>query len=185
MKISYRRNSKKIIEGLVWLARKMPGIDHYHVVKIFFGADKLHLNKYGRPVFGDEYIAMDYGPVPSHTYTLIKQNRSFLSPEEVQEVANSLEVKAIAKVKYIFAKRLPDLDDFSRTDIACLEESLRLHGCMTFGQLVDLTHQEPSWQAGRLDDKHSMDYALLVEEANPAKDEILRCIRETSRAISL
>ena len=33
--------------------------------KLLFFADKLHLNRYGRPILGDCYFCLDHGPVPS------------------------------------------------------------------------------------------------------------------------
>ena len=69
-KISY----DKAIEVLVWLAKMKPGIDIYHIAKVLFYADKMHINKYARPVIGDSYIKMPYGPVPSGVSDLIKRN---------------------------------------------------------------------------------------------------------------
>ena len=67
--VRYEISYDKAIEVLVWLANTKPGIDIYHVCKVLFYADKSHINKYLRPIIGDYYIKMDYGPVPSGVQT--------------------------------------------------------------------------------------------------------------------
>lgn len=37
------------------------------------------MRKYGRPVIGDIYIAMDNGPVPSRVYDIVKGKLDFFS----------------------------------------------------------------------------------------------------------
>ena len=73
MTIRFEMNEDKAIEVLTWLANEQPGIGAFHVSKVLYYADKEHLNRYGRPVLGDTYIRMEFGPVPSKTYDLIKK----------------------------------------------------------------------------------------------------------------
>ena len=37
----------------------------WKALKLVFFADRYHLRQYGRPVTNDEYMAMEFGPVPS------------------------------------------------------------------------------------------------------------------------
>ena len=53
----YAVHTAKAVETIVWLANAKPGIDVYHVVKCAFFADKDHLNRFGRPIAGDDYDA--------------------------------------------------------------------------------------------------------------------------------
>jgi len=184
IRIRYRKNPKKILEGLIWVAQKKPGIDHYHVVKIFFGADKCHLNKYGRPVFGDNYVAMKCGPVPSLTYDMIKRNRR-LSPLLLSEIDAALTFVPFEKSLCLTAKRPSDLDYFSGTDLDCLEESFRDNSELSFGRLKELTHREPAyadaWNNKASDSLQSpMNVELLIDSANPGREKLIAYIRETS-----
>ena len=85
MTIRFEMNANKVIEVLTWLANEQPGIGAFHVSKVLYYADKEHLNLYGRPVVGDTYIRMEFGPVPSKTYDLIKKENLELGvTQEIQ-----------------------------------------------------------------------------------------------------
>jgi len=42
--------------------------------KLLYFVDKEHLLSYGRTVIGDRYIKMEFGPVPSSGYNLMKHD---------------------------------------------------------------------------------------------------------------
>ena len=71
--IQFRTNRKKAVEALVFLAENQPRIDVFHVCKVIYFADREHLRKFGRPVLGDNYFAMDDGPVPSFILDVLRQ----------------------------------------------------------------------------------------------------------------
>ncbi len=176
-KISY----EKAIEIIVWLAMKKPGIDIYHVAKVLFYADKLHLNKYGRPVTGDTYIRMPYGPVPSGVRDLITEN-SWLSPRQLERVKNSLIIDKENNFK-LTATRKPDPTYFSKSDMKCLEESLDRYGDLSFEELYKLTHGERCCHETAPNEK--IDYASLIDDDNPAKHEILEAMEEFSQYVQV
>jgi len=173
--ITYRINYQKAIETIIWIAQQKPGIDIYHIAKILFYADKLHVNRYARPITGDHYICMDYGPVPSGIKDLIDKN-SWLNPIYLSEVSKSIQID---KEPYtnIKALRPPRMDYFSKTDIECLELSLEEYGDKTFDELFELTHDEKcSINTGT---NQPIDYTLLVDDDNPHKDEIINEISQS------
>jgi len=60
-----RYRSEKVRQAVAYIASKLPGRENmYKVLKVMYFADKLHLKRYGRVIFGDRYIAMKHGPVP-------------------------------------------------------------------------------------------------------------------------
>lgn len=189
MGIRFRKPSPKILEAILWIADKKPGIDHYHVVKVLFGADKSHLNKYGRPVSGDDYKAMKFGPVPSLAYDFLKENGLNLSDEELNNLEDSIRFETVGKSKRLYPKRKPDLDLFSRTDLECLQWSLDSFGDLSFEELKNNTHKEPAYNAARDTDSLSnapdMDYALLIDKDNPHRSEIIAHLSEISHGIVL
>src|SRR3954462_6956268 len=64
----------KALEVLAFIARENPGLSPLYIAKILFYAEKWHLNRYGRPIIADTYIAMPKGPVPSSVRDYIEQN---------------------------------------------------------------------------------------------------------------
>ena len=70
--IRFRFDETKGVEALVYIARRWPGVTAFYASKILFFAEKLHLNRYARPIVGDTFIAMPNGPVPSTIYDFIK-----------------------------------------------------------------------------------------------------------------
>lgn len=186
--IHFKANHAKILEGLIWLAQQAPGIDHYHAVKIFFYADKKHLNRYGRPIFGDKYVAMDYGPVPSTALDFIHRNAAYVSDDMITKIDTALRIRQVEKTSCLNARREPALNDFSRTDITMLRESLKENLPKSFGQLVDDTHAERAWShawENRGNTKNpAMDVELLIDESEDRED-ILDYIRNTSKCLML
>ena len=69
----YRFDVDKAIEVLLYVAEQTH--DMYNVLKSLYFADQEHLRLYGRLICGDDYYALDYGPVPSGLYDLIKDVR--------------------------------------------------------------------------------------------------------------
>jgi len=179
--ISYRVNYEKAIETIVWLANQRPGIDIYHVAKIIFYAEKMHVNRYAKPIIGDTYICMDYGQVPSGIRDLITEN-SWLNPTYLQTVADSIKIN---KKPYptLKAQRKPKMEYFSGTDLECLKESLSEYGDKSFDELKKMTHEEKCWAETELN--QSIDYALIVDEDNPRREEILQEMSETSSYIQV
>lgn len=175
-KISY----DKIIETIILLASKKPGIDIYHVAKIFFFADKLHINKYFRPVTTDTYVKLPYGPVPSNACDIIKGN-PWLSPRQLEKISTSLSIGDKKNYYQTKSLREPDLSFFSKSDIECLEESLAKYGDLSFDELYNLTHVECCYYD--TEDKDKIDYALLINEDNPHRAAIIDHMREISHYV--
>ena len=179
--IQFKISYDKAIEAIVFLANKKPGIHIYHVAKILFFADKMHVNKYGRPVTGDTYIKMPYGPVPSGIRDLITKN-TWLSPKQSQGVQDSLEIDDKANYK-MTAKRSANLDYFSKSDIDALEISFDKYAELSFDELYNITHSEKSFI--ETDPREKIDYALLVDDNNPDRFEIISHMREISPCVQV
>ena len=105
-----------------------------------FYADKTHLQRYGRPITGDVYIAMTYGPVPSGVYNLLK-HEPFLPPDILEKLDESL---GIVRPR-VRAKRLVREDQFSGSDLRILEEAFQRYSHVPFGDLSDLSHRERAY----------------------------------------
>lgn len=184
--ISYRNNHKKTLEGLVWFAQHAPDLDHYWAVKTLFFADYFHLNKYGRPVFGDKISALEWGPVPSFALSLINKATPFVTPDEVVAACEAFNVVPSKTGQRLVAKRPPRLEFFSRSDIICLNEALEFCRPKTFDELVRCTHDMPAyrqaWDSRCEKGSMDMDFALLFDESQ-YRDEMIRYAQENALAV--
>lgn len=180
-KIQFIPDVRKAIETIVWLASNKPGIDIYHVAKVMYYADKMHLNRYGRPIVGDKYIKMKNGPAPSLILDVINGNSFRFSREELECIESSISVSG--RYKNSEPLRAPELSYFSESDLECLSESLGKNGDKTFDELFNSTHEEASYNSVKLSD--TMDYALMVDEDNPHAEEIRTLISSESAYIGM
>ena len=178
--IRFNLNEEKAIEALVWLANEKPGITFYYIVKVLFFADKIHLNKYGRPILGDQYVAMPHGPVPSTVYDMLGLDK-FLDQDLTKMVEESLVIDGIKVTPT--PGRKPKLEVFSKSDIECLKESLATYGNMSFALLKRITHEEPAYIDAPANGQ--MDYLKMIDETNPHRKEITKQLEEFSRHLSL
>ena len=169
--IRYRLNWEKAFEAIVWLANRQPGIGFFHISKVLFYADKMHLQRYGRPITGDVYIAMTYGPVPSGVYDLLK-HEPFLPPEILEKLDESLEIDR----PRVRAKRPVREDQFSGSDLRILEEAYQRYSHVPFGDLSDLSHRERAYIEAN--PNSVMDMELLVDDDLPDREILIAEIRE-------
>jgi uncharacterized phage-associated protein len=139
MSIRFRFNVRKAVEVILWFSEIRPGITLHTLLKLLFYADKYHLNRYGRPIVGDDYRALQYGPVASTTYDILKGDNlglELLGDERPFDVAGG---------RHVRGRRRPDLDVLSESDVEALAWSFKKYGRLNFGQLTELTHKEPAW----------------------------------------
>jgi uncharacterized phage-associated protein len=141
--IRFNFNETKAIEALVFIAQRWPGITPFYLAKVLFFTDRDHLRTYGRPVTGDTYIAMANGPVPSRIYDMVKDKLDFFGDPDA--IVDAIQIDKNQRYPRIRAKRGPNLDALSETDIAALEKSIEFCRTRSLTELSMLTHQEPAW----------------------------------------
>lgn len=103
----------------------------YHIMKAMYFADKYHLQKYGRQVNGNKYIAMDMGPVPSEMYDFIKaiRNHFITGFEPVNH-------------HHIACNADPDTDWLSESDMEALDFGINEVKGLSMGAVMDKSHDE-------------------------------------------
>ena len=125
-------NERKALAAVLFVIQQLGGcVGKHKLAKILYFADKKHLVKYMRPIFGDDYIAMPYGPVPSRVYDGVKGEGDFASFHQALNVKNNIES----------ASEQPNLDVLSQSDIECLLASITENGNLSFQKLVEKSHQ--------------------------------------------
>src|SRR6266581_2187863 len=135
---------RKATQTLNFVARKSGGsINKMKALKLVYFADRYHLRKYGRPVVGDEYLAMNYGPVASGAKDLAEMS-DFLGEEEARYAKRFIR-PAESAITY---RSVADVDDkvLSESDREALEFAWKRFGRTAEFTLSKLTHRYPNWK---------------------------------------
>jgi len=132
-------DAEKAIEVILYIAKRAPIPDIYHVLKIMYFSDKDHLEKYGRLICDDSYIAMVHGPVPSGAYDIVKSVRG--------DGYSKVESTAKESFKIIDDKLISPLRDanialLSESEEECLNNAIKGYGKLSFKKLKNLSHDK-------------------------------------------
>ncbi|WP_163005992.1 Panacea domain-containing protein [Methylobacterium brachiatum] len=148
-------------------------LTQYDIVKSLFVADRAHLNRFGRPITYDNYVAMKHGPVPSLAYDFLKGNGKALSTYGLSSLPWT---RASAEYRgsgcYIFtdATTVDEEAVLSQSDMAALDTALHAIINLSFGQVRKLTHSDPAykeaWAAVGEGGSNPMSLGLLFDEPN-------------------
>lgn len=158
--IAFRPNARKALEVILWCAARRGAVDFHTVLKVLFDAEVTHLNEWGRPIVGDTYSAMEFGPVPLGTYELMK--REPLALEALGDPDPPFYVRGYT----IRPGRPPDLDVFSRSELDALDLGWRRYGHLGFSARTLRSHQHPAWQRAWDAGRNRMDWADFLEGEN-------------------
>lgn len=121
------------------------GESMYPVLKMLYLADKCHLERYGRFIVGDRYVAMEKGPVPSGTYDMLKYvrgDRAFFDGGDAAKQAFELD----SQTHKFSLNGDPNFDALSESDIECLEDVANL--CEQKGaNFIRVSSHDEAWKA--------------------------------------
>jgi len=145
MKHPFIFKAEKSVETILYIVQNVKQPTFHRISKIMYFADKAHLEKYGRFICGDSYVAMKHGPVPSGTYDILKVTRgNGFSPLSLVNFTH----QAFTIVEKFLVKPLRPalIVHFSDSDLECLDNAIETYGHLSFSQLTDLSHDQ-AWQA--------------------------------------
>jgi uncharacterized phage-associated protein len=154
-------DEEKLFAAALYVIKKYNGdTDHHLIFKTLYEADKNHVAKYGRPITGDEYKAMKYGPVPYHLFCTFNNdaNHKYFSSQN----------------SFVEAKVEPDMLELSESDIHELDLAIDEIGKLNFWQRTDKSH-DTAYNAVQLN--AIMRYSDIARAAN-ASDEMLKYIAD-------
>ena len=156
--LKFRFDLGKLVNALAYFADAGVGdLTKLKAAKLLYLADQRHLFKFGRPITGDRYVAMDLGPVPESAYQLI-----------------GLQTKSV-----------PDLDVFSDSEIEVLKGIVADYGSVGASDLVRLSHQHAAYK--RADASRAsgsiveLPYDYFFDDA-PAGSEGARALADNEQA---
>jgi uncharacterized phage-associated protein len=154
MPIQFRFHPEKAVEAAAILL-KLHGkpMKYLGLLKMLYIADRVALQRMEQPITGDHYVSMDYGPVLSGVYDLIKENSV--------DDALSLWAKFISPRHSNYVSLLSDPGD---GELCEEEEEILKQVYQTFGHLnpfdvAEWTHDLPEWQ-----DPHGSAIPISVED---------------------
>ena len=134
---------KKATQALNFFAVKKDGrINKMKAIKLIFLADKLHLRKYGRPIVGDSYLAMKYGPVGSQSKNVAELSDRL--PKKIAVYARKYIKPTLDKNTFVSVDSV-DLSLFSKTDVECLNSVYKEFSDKDQFELAEITHKYPEW----------------------------------------
>jgi len=144
MHVHFDFDLETAIEAILYIAKQLKNIgnnDIYHIGKIFYFADRCHLEEYGSFICGDNYVAMRNGPVPRE----INQILQGMSEENFTVDANN-----------VIPLREPNLNLLSQSERQCLNKAIENYGFMSFTERRDLSH-DAAYESADINDVISVE----------------------------
>jgi uncharacterized phage-associated protein len=165
--LSFDFKPEKFVHAVAYVAGRKPNVTKKEICKLLFFADKEHLLRFGRPITGDTYFALEQGPIPSRGLDALNERGDRLNIEAVRK---------FGKLSgWTFQLERPaDLKPLSKSDKQILEETMQRLGHLNAWQLEELSHLEPAWIKSERNER--MDFELFFEgrpEAEPLKSILL------------
>ncbi len=157
--------------AILWLLNRNGGkIDKLSLIKMVFFSDVEHLLRYGRPIVGGSYFAMEHGPVSSEFYDELKHNP--YAPFELDNVNDTVSARCAA-----------DLDELSKSDLTIMGEVWGKFSSLEPYTLSDISHAYKAWKQIKPGEKPvKMSYEDFFLDANPEERIMLENIREDQEA---
>jgi len=179
MELKFKFDIKKAIAVILYvstaLKKKMPSakVDFYRVLKILYFAEAEQMAQYGIPITGDRYVAMQYGPVPSNTYDLIKISKGNSIFNDSIGIKNYF---SVLPPNYIEPLTEPNMDEFSEVDIESLNYAIEENWNLSFEDL----HQKSSTSAYKdAVPSDDMDIVKIVKD-NGGDENAIQSLKEHS-----
>ena len=164
-------DAPKAIQAILYVANRLrPPADMYWVLKSIYFADKCHLHRYGRFIFGDRYVAMRHGPVPSGAYDLFKIARGEGPLLQCPGVRSAFSMDGNHVIPFVDAN--PDV--FSESDLECLDEGIKECRDLSFGELKAKSHDE-AWQSSDENDEMTIESIAALA---PDKETLLEYLQD-------
>lgn len=129
----------KLTQAASFLLKRHNGfITRMRLLKLLYIADRELLAQHRRPITGDNPVAMDFGPVLSHTYDLLKGEATGIDvwSRHIQQVAP-------------YTHRLvadPGVGKLSKLELEKLDEVVKRYWWVDDHELSKLTHEFAEWK---------------------------------------
>lgn len=138
---------EKFLAAVQYMAgESLPEFDKYKIVKLLFLADKYHLVKFARPITGDRYCALEYGPVGSQSldlltwFTNFKRGTPDTEDHRIYQMAEALDLDFKFRYPRFSNRSAPEVSYLSKSDLIALDFAIKRFGHLDFDGLKSITH---------------------------------------------
>ena len=174
----------KAVEAVSWML--MAGdengkekLDFHTILKSCYFADKKSLVERRRPIFGAEYIAMQYGPVPVEIYEMLKCDPKWLmemAEKRIDEYPWKQENHFVS-LKIERQNEEVEYRSIARVELNIVEQAFEKSSNMNFTQRTRETHEE-DWYRGSRRPERIMHYEDMIPEDLFERDALIRDFKE-------
>ena len=122
------------------------------MVKMLFFADRYHLQRYAKPIFGDTYFKLPFGPIPTLTLNTInsmnrRDNSDFESYKNKLTEYVDLKEQEVQYDNLVFAKKKDfNKNLFSKSEIKVLKEVFKEFKNSTASEVSRRSHETEEYQ---------------------------------------
>lgn len=183
MPLSVSIDKEKTLQSLLYICANAPQTDMIHILKILYFAEKYHLQKFGRLICGNTYARMQYGPVPSEAYDILKaiDDRpdnyfATTNPALIDKARTMIRVERPNQYPYFYPITKPDEEIFSKSDIKSFDLAIGEVGNLDFGELKDKSHDQ-LWKVACDTKLHWIPLETMVSVL-PNKDSLLEFLSD-------
>lgn len=157
----------------------------FHLTSSCYLADKDHINRYGIPIFGAEYRAYFYGPVPMEIYDMLAGDTKYLERPENVEISRILasegypwRMEGYYVIRKDSVQKIPPyLTDSNRESLRRgFEVARRIE---RFDRTTPETHDR-AWSSAKMG---RIGYEVMIDQDNPRREELLRILESRNRTI--
>lgn len=169
-------DTERILTPALYILCKLNNSTTKHkLFKILYFADKEHIAKYGQSFLEDNYIRMDFGPVPSKIFDYIRILEGTYRYDYTPQTKEAISALISVDGKNVLLKTSPDLKFLSPSAIKFLDKSIAKYRGWFFGALRDLSH-DAAWHSAPKNGKMSI---IDIAKAAGANEAMIAYIKET------
>ncbi len=170
-----RFDPEHALELVLYVASQLRYPTLHSVSKVLYFADREHLSRYGSLLSGDNYHAMQHGPVPSGIYNLMKAasgRQEPLIPQQFYDlVVRSLRIEGKHRITPL---RQANLDLLSASQRECLDASIKANGRLSFERLTKKSH-DAAWKSA---DENDLIDVKAIAKTLPNAKQVLAYLTE-------
>ncbi|MEH2330705.1 Panacea domain-containing protein [Nostoc sp.] len=147
MQIRFKFHPEKAVEAAS-LFLKLHGkpMSYLGLLKLLYMADRITLERLEQPITGDRYVSMNYGPVLSRVYDLIKGLDVADAKDLWSRYIFSRDPRYKISANYTVSLReYPGDDELSEAEVKIIEQVYAKYGHIDPFDLAETTHLFPEW----------------------------------------
>jgi uncharacterized phage-associated protein len=130
----------------------------YTILKMIYVADRTHLERYGRPITGDQFFAMKEGACPTKIYDSMKVLRGEKNKNYLPNSEKYLEVNPTTFD--VTVRDMPSLEVLSASDVECLDEVISILKRLGRWEIIEMAH-DAAWK--KTDQNTAMDFLDIAK----------------------